>query len=57
MLNARISPEFDDYTSKGTSVVDYFTTPHDSVDKCVKCQVTPVSELMTELVWFDWLWL
>ncbi len=51
-VNGRVTPEFDNYTfvsTRGTSVVDYFITPHDCIDDIVECRVDLVSSIIEDL--------
>lgn len=52
ILNGRVCPENDNYTCitpRGRSVVDYLLVPHDLLNKCVKFQVLPMTDLIQEL--------
>ncbi len=52
VLNGRVTPEFDNPTyvsTRGTSVVDYFVTPHDCIAQVSKCTVDLCSSIITEL--------
>ena len=51
-VNGRVTPQFDNYTfvyTRGTSVVDYFITPHDCIDDIVECRVDLVSNIIEDL--------
>ena len=47
VVNGRVTPEFDDFTSKGTSVVDYICVPQDCIDNCIKFQVHNTNDLIS----------
>ena len=52
ILNGRISPNFDNYTSisgRGKAVVDYLISPHASIDQFTKCAVLPIRELCDDI--------
>ena len=52
ILNGRITPILDDYTSvstKGKAVVDYGVMPVDCIDVCTMCQVHVTGEVRTRL--------
>ena len=46
ITNGRISPEFNGFTSKDKSVVDYIVVPHDFITQCTKCEVQPTNDLL-----------
>ena len=51
MMNGRISPQYDDYTSvslKGSSVVDYIAIPIYFIDNCVTFKVHGVNDLLNK---------
>ena len=52
ITNGRVTPEFNDYTcvsSKGKSSVDYFAVPIDCVNRCIKCEVSATSDVISSL--------
>ena len=52
ILNGRITPILDDYTSvstKGKAVVDYGVMPVDCIDVCTMCQVHVTGEVINRL--------
>ena len=52
VVNGRITPEYNDYTSvtvKGKSVVDYITVPIDSIEYCKKFEVLQTTDLIDKL--------
>ena len=51
IVNGRVTPEFDNYTCfnrNGCSIVDYIITDYDSLDKCKKCKVFSINEIINE---------
>ena len=52
VVNGRITPEYNDYTSvtvKGKSVVDYIAVPIDSIEYCKKFKVLQTTDLIDKL--------
>ena len=50
-LNGRITPELDNFTcinTMGNSVIDYIITKHKSINRCLKCDVHTVTEIVSE---------
>ena len=51
IVNGRVTPEFDNFTCfnrNGCSIVDYIITDYDSLNKCKKCKVFSVNEIINE---------
>ncbi len=51
-VNGRVTNELDNYTfvsTRGTSVVDYFITPHDCLNDIVECRIDLCSAIIEDL--------
>ena len=51
IVNERVTPEFDNFNCfnrNGCSIVDYIITDFDSLNKCKKCKVFSVNEIINE---------
>ena len=48
IVNGRVSPEFDNFTSKGRSVVDYICVQHNCIDKCIAFRVHDTNQLLSD---------
>ncbi len=52
VVNSRVTPQYDNYTfvsTRGTSVVDYFISPHDCLNQIQSCYVDLCSDIITDL--------
>ena len=48
IVNGRVSPEFENFTSKGRSVVDYICVQHNCIDKCIAFRVHDTNQLLSD---------
>ena len=49
-INGRITPEFDNFTcinTMGNSVIDYIITEHRNINRCLKCVVHTVNDIVS----------
>ena len=49
IVNGRVTPQYDSFTCKGSSVVDYFAVPQESLKNCIKCEVMCTTDLINDL--------
>lgn len=45
LVNGRIMNQFDEFTSKGSLTVGYIIIPHELLQQCCTCKVTPMTSL------------
>ena len=48
IVNGRVSPECDNFTSKGRSIVDYICVQHNCIDKCIAFRVHDTNQLLSD---------
>ena len=48
IVNGRVSPEFDNFTSKGRSAGDYICVQHNCIDKCIAFRVHDTNQLLSD---------